>query len=94
VKFWGEETDIDLSSGGRPDWFTVGSADMWGAPGSGIMVSRVLKMKEGVAVIVFPVGRDAVPWLGVEREPVLTIDEMREGSAIPCIGLAVVPSEI
>ena len=69
-------------------------------PISGLTVSRgtgkgtVSGTGEGVAVVIFLVGQDAVPWLGVERKPVLTIDEMAEGSVVPCIGSAAVPSEI
>jgi hypothetical protein len=72
VEFWDEESDIDPSSGGWPDWFTLGSADMRGAGGSRLMVSRgiwegiVSGTKEGVAVVMFLVGRDVVPWLEVE----------------------------
>ena len=82
VKVWYEESDINPSSGGPPDWFTVGSADTWGAAGSGLTVNRgigegtVLETKEDVVVARFLVGRDSAPWLEVEREPLSAIDEM------------------
>ena len=69
-------------------------------PISGLTVSRgigkdtVSGTEEGMAVIICLVGPDAVPWLGVERKPVLTIDEMAEGSLVPCIGSAAAQSEI
>jgi len=101
VKFWDEECDIDPSSGERSDWFTVGSADMWGAAGSGLTVSRVIgegpaSGTKGVAVVIFLslAGCNAVPWLDGEREPVLIIDETAEGSVVPCIELAAVSLEI
>ena len=98
MKVWDEERETDPSSGDRPDWFTVGLADMWGAGGSRLTASRgigggtVSGMMEGVAVIIFLVGRDVVPRFEVERESVLTIDDMAEGSVVSCIGSAAVPS--
>jgi len=100
VSIWDEEGDIDPSSGGRPDWFTVGSSDIWGAAASGPVVSRVIEegtvsgTEEGVDVVIFLVGCDTVSWLDVERKLVLTTDDMVEGSVVRCIGSAVVPSEI
>lgn len=53
---WDEEDDIGSSPGERPDWFTEGSADMWGATGSRLRASsRVGKgtvsgTKEGVTM--------------------------------------------
>ena len=98
MKIWDEERERGPSSGEWSDWFTVGSADMWGAGGPGLTVNRgigggtVSGMMEGVAVIIFLVGRDVVPRFEVERESVLTIDDMAEGSVVSCIGSAAVPS--
>lgn len=70
------------------------------AAGSALTVSRgigegkVSGTKEGVAVVTSLVGRAAVPWLDVERMPVLTGDETAKGSVVPCIGSAEAPSEI
>jgi len=61
----------------------------------GIEDGTVSGTKEGVAIVIFPVpvGRNAVPWLDVEREPVLTIDKTAEGSVVPGIVSAAVPPE-
>ena len=40
---WDEEGNIDPSSGERPDLFTVGSPDVWGAAGSGLMASTEIR---------------------------------------------------
>jgi len=95
-----EESDIDSSSGGRPDWFTVGSSDIWGAAASGSAVSRVIEggtvsgTKEEVDVVIFLVGCDAVSWLDAERKLVLTTDDMVDGSVVRCIGSAAVLLQI
>ena len=72
MNIWDETSDVDPPSGGQPDWFTVGSSDMWGAAASGPAVSRVIKgvsgIKEGVDVVIFLVGCDAVScmsWLDI-----------------------------
>ena len=73
---------------------------MWGAAGSkltvnkGIGEGKVPGTREGVAVVIFPVSRDAVPWPEVEREPVLARYEMAEGTVVTCIESAAVSSGI
>ena len=99
---WDEGYDIGQSSGGSPDWFTAGSVDMWGAAGTGLTVSRGIGpgegtasgTKDGVAIVIFLVGHDAMPWHEVEQEPVSTIDRMAEGSVVHCIGSLALPSKI
>ena len=96
VKIWDKGCDIAPSFGGPPDRFRVGSADGCGAAGTGLAVSRALGggtvsgTEEGVAVVIFMVGRDAIPWHEVEQEVLSAID----GMVVPCIGSAAVPSEI
>ena len=48
----------------------------------GIGEGKVSGTKEGVAVVTSLVGRAAVPWLDVERIPVLTGDETAKGSVV------------
>lgn len=73
---------------------------MSGAAGSGLMVSKgigegtVSETKEEVAVVIFLVSCEAVPWPDVERKLVLTVNEMVEGYVVPGIGSAAVPSEV
>jgi hypothetical protein len=92
VDIWVEESDIGPSSSGTPDWFTLGLADVWGAVGSGLTASggtgkdTVSGTKKGVAVAIFLAGRDTVPWLDEERMPVPTINDVAEGSVVPCNG--------
>ena len=62
---------------------------MWGDAGSeltvrkGIGEDKVSGTREGVAVVIFPVSRDAVPLPEVEREPALVRYEMAEGTVVP-----------
>ena len=89
MTIWDGGCDVDPPSGERPDWLTVRSADMWGAPGSELTVSKGIEedkvsgTREGVAVVIFPVRRDAVPLPEVEGEPALVRYEMAEGTVVP-----------
>ena len=89
MTIWDGGCDVDPPSGEQPDWLTVRSADMWSAPGSEVLVSKgigedkVSGTREGVAVVIFPVSRDAVPLPEVEREPALVRYEMAEETVVP-----------